>query len=107
MPAYLKFIISVLVVLVVLSELGMVAITDVHEAQAGYDLAVLRSTWDYPARREEFVAWAAAVPRLANPASVVSWNTDKRYLAELDGAGHLRRLAVERNPGQGDRHGQP
>jgi hypothetical protein len=54
---------------------------------AGYDLAVLRSTWDYPDRREEFVAWAASVPHLANPADVVAWNTDKRYLAELAAAG--------------------
>jgi hypothetical protein len=50
---------------------------------SAFDLAVLRSTWDYPARRKEFLAWAAKVPRLANPASVVSWNTDKRYLVEL------------------------
>ncbi|MDM4719856.1 hypothetical protein QTQ03_09805 [Micromonospora sp. WMMA1363] len=54
---------------------------------AGYDLAVLRSPWDYPARRDEFVAWAARVPALANPADVVAWNTDKRYLDELSAAG--------------------
>jgi hypothetical protein len=54
---------------------------------AGFDLAVLRSSWDYPPRRAEFVSWAAAVPRLANPANVVSWNTDKRYLVELSLAG--------------------
>jgi hypothetical protein len=48
-----------------------------------FDLAVLRSTWDYPPRRKEFLAWATSVPRLANPAGVVSWNTDKRYLVEL------------------------
>ena len=53
----------------------------------GYDLAVLRSAWDYPARRDAFVAWARRVPALANPADVVAWNTDKRYLAELAGAG--------------------
>src|SRR5690606_14342891 len=35
-------------------------------------LAVLRSTWDYPARRTEFLAWARAVPRLVNPAGVVA-----------------------------------
>ncbi len=52
-----------------------------------YDLVVLRSTWDYPRRRDEFVAWARTVPRLANPANVVSWNTDKRYLSELASAG--------------------
>lgn len=50
---------------------------------SAYDLAVIRNTWDYFSRRDEFVAWAAAVPRLANPATVVEWNTDKRYLAEL------------------------
>ncbi|MGN9775779.1 ATP-grasp domain-containing protein [Micromonospora sp. H33] len=54
---------------------------------AGYDLAVLRSPWDYMPRRDEFVAWAAAVPALANPAEVIAWNTDKRYLDELSAAG--------------------
>lgn len=54
---------------------------------ARYRLAVLRSPWDYPPRRDEFVAWAASVPRLANPASAVGWNTDKRYLGELSAAG--------------------
>ncbi|HEY2041346.1 MAG TPA: hypothetical protein VGH11_01625 [Jatrophihabitans sp.] len=49
----------------------------------GYDLAVLRSTWDYTGRRAEFLNWVAAVPRLCNPVSVVSANTDKRYLADL------------------------
>jgi glutathione synthase/RimK-type ligase-like ATP-grasp enzyme len=52
-----------------------------------FDLAVIRNTWDYPARRTEFVHWARRVPRLANPADVIAWNTDKRYLAELAGAG--------------------
>lgn len=51
-----------------------------------YDLVVLRSTWDYPPRRQEFVAWATGVPGLANPADVIAWNTDKRYLAQLAGA---------------------
>ncbi|MEV7229190.1 hypothetical protein AB0M79_19510 [Polymorphospora sp. NPDC051019] len=54
---------------------------------AGYGLAVLRSPWDYVARRDEFVAWAATVPGLANPADVVAWNTDKRYLRELAAGG--------------------
>jgi glutathione synthase/RimK-type ligase-like ATP-grasp enzyme len=52
-----------------------------------YDLVILRATWDYPLRRDEFVAWADSVPRLANPADVVRWNTDKRYLADLAAAG--------------------
>ncbi|MCA2212264.1 ATP-grasp domain-containing protein [Jidongwangia harbinensis] len=52
-----------------------------------YDLAVIRSPWDYPARRDEFVAWAHRVPRLANPADVIEWNTDKHYLRDLAAAG--------------------
>ena len=54
---------------------------------ASFDLVVVRSTWDYVPRRDEFVAWARSVPRLANPADVVAWNTDKRYLRELAAAG--------------------
>jgi hypothetical protein len=54
---------------------------------ASFDLVVLRSTWDYAQRRDDFVAWAAAVPTLVNPADVVAWNTDKRYLRELAAAG--------------------
>lgn len=52
-----------------------------------YDLAVLRSTWDYMPRRAEFVAWARGIPHLYNPANVVEWNTDKRYLEELAAMG--------------------
>lgn len=48
-----------------------------------YQLVVLRSVWDYVRKLDEFVAWAQRVPRLANPADVVRWNTDKRYLLEL------------------------
>ncbi|WP_121155410.1 ATP-grasp domain-containing protein [Micromonospora pisi] len=54
---------------------------------AAYRLVVLRSAWDYASRRDEFVAWADTVPRLANPSDLVRWNTDKRYLAELADAG--------------------
>lgn len=52
-----------------------------------FDLVVLRNPWDYTSRRDEFVAWAHRVPRLVNPADVVAWNTDKRYLAGLAAAG--------------------
>ena len=50
------------------------------------DLAVLRSTWDYPRRRAAFVRWATrvdAVAALRNRPAVVAWNSDKRYLLEL------------------------
>ncbi|MGC0415687.1 ATP-grasp domain-containing protein [Embleya sp. AB8] len=61
--------------------------TDPAVDWAAYDLVILRSVWDYPDRREEFIAWAASVPRLANPAAVVTWNTDKTYLRDLTRAG--------------------
>ncbi len=45
-----------------------------------YNLVVIRSTWDYVSRLEEFLAWCEKVPRLLNPPSVIRWNTNKRYL---------------------------
>jgi len=54
---------------------------------AGYDLAVVRSTWDYAWRRAEFLAWAETVPRLRNPAPVLAWNSDKTHLRDVAAAG--------------------
>jgi glutathione synthase/RimK-type ligase-like ATP-grasp enzyme len=54
---------------------------------AAFDAVVVRSTWDYQGRRDEFVGWASRVPSLCNPAEIVGWNTDKRYLAELGRSG--------------------
>jgi O-ureido-D-serine cyclo-ligase len=55
-----------------------------------YDAAVLRSTWDYIDRLEDFLAWAdkaGASTRLFNPPTIVRWNTDKHYLRDLAAAG--------------------
>ena len=55
-----------------------------------YDRAVLRSTWDYPARLDEFLAWldrTAALTDVVNPPAMVRWSIDKRYLAELEAVG--------------------
>ena len=52
-----------------------------------YDVVVVRSCWDYLDRRDDFLAWAAKVPNLLNPADVLAWNTDKVYLRELADAG--------------------
>jgi glutathione synthase/RimK-type ligase-like ATP-grasp enzyme len=63
---------------------------DAEAEWAAYDLVVIRSTWDYSWRAAEFVAWAhkcGTVTRLANPAEVVRWNTDKRYVGDLAAAG--------------------
>jgi len=54
---------------------------------SAYDLVVVRSCWDYLDRRDVFLAWAAQVPNLLNPADVLAWNTDKIYLRELADAG--------------------
>jgi hypothetical protein len=53
-------------------------------------IVVVRSTWDYAPRRDEFLAWARrveAVTRLLNRPDVLAWNTDKRYLHDLADAG--------------------
>src|SRR5262249_22509384 len=54
---------------------------------ADFDLVVVRSCWDYVSRRSEFVEWATRIPHLANPAPVLAWNTDKRYLRDLEACG--------------------
>ena len=51
-----------------------------------FELVVVRSTWDYAPRRDQFVAWARSLPRVLNPGEVIAWNTDKRYLGELPSA---------------------
>ena len=51
------------------------------------DLVVIRSTWDYTERRDDFLTWAADRPALANPLPVLTWNSDKTYLRELASAG--------------------
>jgi hypothetical protein len=54
---------------------------------AAHDLVVVRSCWDYAWRRDEFLAWADAVPRLRNDAAVLRWNTDKTHLRDVERAG--------------------
>lgn len=57
---------------------------------SGYDLAVVRTPWDYTEDREGFVAWAertAGQVGLENSADVLRWNTHKSYLIELEERG--------------------
>ncbi|WP_053914229.1 RimK family alpha-L-glutamate ligase [Streptomyces sp. TP-A0875] len=57
---------------------------------AGFDLVLIRSTWDYTWRREAFLDWAercARMTTLLNPPPVVRWSSDKFYLARLAEAG--------------------
>ncbi len=51
---------------------------------------VIRSTWDYhlrPAAWFDWLASTARVTRLINDADTVRWNSDKRYLLDLQSAG--------------------
>ena len=55
-----------------------------------FDLALLRSTWDYTDLLVEFRRWlerVAVLTRVHNPRALVEWNTDKHYLRELAVAG--------------------
>jgi hypothetical protein len=51
------------------------------------DLVILRATWDYIDRLDEFLAWTTRVRNVINGPAVVAWNIDKRYLADLAAAG--------------------
>lgn len=52
-----------------------------------YDAVVLRSTWDYHLRRDDFEKWLAHLDAVGaavfNPTSLVRWNIDKHYLGDL------------------------
>jgi hypothetical protein len=52
-----------------------------------YAAAVVRSTWDYHRRPDAFRRWLDALSglgaRVWNPASLLRWNMDKRYLIDL------------------------
>jgi glutathione synthase/RimK-type ligase-like ATP-grasp enzyme len=57
---------------------------------AGHDVVVLRSTWNYYERVDDFVAWAertGAATKVLNAPSIVAWNAKKTYLAELERRG--------------------
>jgi glutathione synthase/RimK-type ligase-like ATP-grasp enzyme len=53
----------------------------------GYDVALLRCTWDYIDHRDQFLGVMAAIDasscRLFNPLDAVRWNSDKSYLFDL------------------------
>jgi O-ureido-D-serine cyclo-ligase len=69
---------------------AIVAWDDPTVSWGRFDVAVLRSPWDYTQRPAEFLAWCERVgtqTRLLNPLPVVRWNTDKHYLADLAAAG--------------------
>jgi glutathione synthase/RimK-type ligase-like ATP-grasp enzyme len=55
-----------------------------------FNMLLLRSTWDYMSRLEEFLSWAEQAARaapLVNSLAMVRWNIDKHYLGALAQAG--------------------
>lgn len=59
--------------------------------EAGYDAAVVRSTWDYADRVEEFLTRLETLERgglrVFNPPAALRWNSRKTYLQELGDKG--------------------
>jgi hypothetical protein len=56
-----------------------------------FEIVVIRSTWDYQHRSEEFLATLATIQgvgaRLENSLGIVRWNMHKTYLRDLDARG--------------------
>lgn len=76
--------------LAALAEEGLaarLAVWDDPAEEWGAGLVVIRSTWDYAGRREQFLAWARGVARLENPYRVVEYSSDKHYLVDLERRG--------------------
>ena len=76
------------------NEVGIECVVTVWDDPAvswsRFDLAVVRSTWDYARNRDAFLTWArrtAEDTAVHNPPEVLAWNTDKRYLAEAAAEG--------------------
>jgi glutathione synthase/RimK-type ligase-like ATP-grasp enzyme len=65
--------------------------TDKSIDWAGFDSVILRSTWDYYDRADEFRAWIdrldAIGARVWNPPPVLRWSMKKTYLRDLENAG--------------------
>jgi len=64
--------------------------TDPEIDWSRFDALLIRTTWDYQDRIEEFLAWTdrvASSTRLFNPAPVIRWNAHKSYLRELEREG--------------------
>jgi len=55
-----------------------------------YNHVVIRSTWHYHRRYDEFMQWVrsvSSVSTMSNSLDVITWNTDKHYLAEVAAMG--------------------
>jgi glutathione synthase/RimK-type ligase-like ATP-grasp enzyme len=86
---------------------------DDPQASWDVDVVVVRSTWDYSERRDDFVTWAEhveATTTLCNASPMIRWNTDKRrYLTDLEreGVPIVPTLWLARRTGRNDEFGDP
>ena len=65
--------------------------TDTQVNWSSYDLAILKSPWDYFDKIQQFQKWLETLEklhvRLLNPYHIIRWNTDKHYLADIAQSG--------------------
>lgn len=58
---------------------------------SSYDAIILRSTWDYHLKPNQFLGWIDSLAdvnrKLWNPPALVRWNASKTYLRDLDAKG--------------------
>lgn len=68
------------------AEASLVAWNDPDVDWYSWDLAVIRSTWDYHLAHDAFLAWldhAEGKVKLVNEPATVRWNSHKSYLLDL------------------------
>jgi len=77
--------------------------SDAAVAWETFDAVVLRSTWDYHRRPDEFGAWLDRLDALRvtvfNDPSIVRWNMDKHYLQRMEPLGVATLPTVWLEPG--------
>jgi glutathione synthase/RimK-type ligase-like ATP-grasp enzyme len=78
-----------------LQELGIDAVAtpwdDPEIDWHNFDGVIIRSTWNYHKNHDAFLDWIERLSsqdiRVWNPAEIITWNTDKIYLKQLEEAG--------------------
>jgi hypothetical protein len=71
-------------------EVRVLAWDDDASPFCDHDLTILRSTWNYYERVDDFIGWAtrtAKTTRMLNPPSIVATNATKTYLRDLSARG--------------------
>jgi hypothetical protein len=71
-------------------EASVLAWDDAAAPFASQDLVVVRSTWNYYRRVDDFLAWIESTGKttpILNPPEIIAWNAKKTYLPELEKRG--------------------